>query len=356
MAIIKPSLKFEGSELNLTVSAAPYIQESVRRAVFNKTNNQEGAYLYFLPAYKADSSGNGIWYKKIAVRDNFGTNFKEKYYVASRSNDPAEYFANNFKILYPEEAKVTDTEVNGRKFKKYPNFGRVTERVVYNVAFAQSLSTGAHVLDLPLRNGADNLMNWLEGRDMTGNRRNPINDPDRCVPVFVKLKENSANPWMIQIENNSPVQLPEQLADSDYLYNLDEIFINKPKEEIIAKLREMYSADVFEDCMNGYPGLTKSNTASFNVTAKQVTQPAVELPPARPQMEIAKAVISSAPVAVPAIEIPRAALTAPAVAVNVPLVANISDVPAAVDISSLPPNPMAGKISRADALKFINQD
>lgn len=348
MAIIKPSLKFEGSELNLTVSAAPYIQESVRRAVFNKTNNQEGAYLYFLPAYKADSSGNGIWYKKITVRDNFGTNFKEKYYVANRANDPAEYFANNFKLLYPEEAKVTDTEVNGRKFKKYPNFGRSTERVVYNVAFAQNLPAGAHVLDLPLRNGADTLMNWLEGKDMTGNSRRPINDPDRCVPVFVKLKENSANPWMIQVENNSPVQLPEQLADSDYLYNLDEIFVMKSKEDIIAKLREMYSADVFEDCMNGYPGMGRSNTSSFSAPAKQAAQPAaVEAPlPARPQMEIARAV-TSAPVAVAAVEIPRATLTAPVVPVNAPAVA---------DISSLPPNPMAGKLSRADALKFINQD
>jgi hypothetical protein len=168
--------------------------------------------------------------------------------------------------------------------------------------------------------------------------------------VFVKLKENSANPWMVQVEGNSPVQLPEQLADSDYLYNLDEIFVIKPKEEIIAKLREMYSADVFDDCMNGYPGLGKTSTASFNVSPKQITQQpqAEELPPipARPKMEIAKAV-TSAPAPVAAVEIPRVSLTAPVAPVNAPAVA---------DISSLPPNPMAGKLSRADALKFINQD
>jgi hypothetical protein len=347
MAIIRPSLKFEGSELNLTASAAPYIQDGVRKALFNKTNNQEGAYLYFLPAYKADSAGNGIWYKKIIVRDNFGTGYKEKYYIPNRANDPAEYFANNFKILYPEEAKVTDTEVNGRKFKKYPNFGRVTERVLYNVAFAQNLPAGAHVVDLPLRNGADQLMNWLEGKDMTGNSRRPINDPDRCVPVFVKLKDNSANPWVLQVENNSPVQLPEQLADSDYLYNLDDILIVKPKEEIIAKLREMYSADVFEDCMNGYPGMGRTSTASFSVSAKQVapTRQPEEIPQARPQMEIAKATMN--PVAATAVEIPRATLTAPLAPVNAPAVA---------DISSLPPNPMSGKLSRADALKFINEE
>ena len=98
MAIIKPSLKFEGSELNLSASAAPYIKDGIRKALFNKTTNQEGAYLYFLPAYKADDRGQGVWFKKIAVRDNFGTNFKEKYYVANRAQDPADYFANNFRI------------------------------------------------------------------------------------------------------------------------------------------------------------------------------------------------------------------------------------------------------------------
>jgi len=160
MAIIRPSAKFEGSDLNLSASATPYIQEGVRKALFNKTNNAEGAYVYFLPAYKADTAGNGVWYKKMYIRDNFGTNFKEKYYVPNKANDPAEYFANNFRCLYPEEAKVTDTEVGGRKFKKYPNYGRTTERVMYNIAFAQNLSAGAHVLDLPLRNGAEILMNW----------------------------------------------------------------------------------------------------------------------------------------------------------------------------------------------------
>jgi hypothetical protein len=331
MAIIKPSLKFEGSDLNLTASVTPYIKEDVRKALFNKTTNQDGAYLYFLPAYKADNSGSGVWYKKITVRDNFGTNFKEKYYVPSRAQDPAEYFANNFRILYPEDAKVTDVEANGKKFKKYPAHGRVAERVVYNVAFAQNLGTGTHVLDLPLRNGADILMGWLNGKDLMGNQRPPINDPERCIPVFIKLKENSANPWMIQVENNQPVQLPDQLADSDYLYDLDDIFVQKSIDEILAKLREMYSTDVFDDCMNGYSGLKKSvQGASFQAPK----------PVAAPMQEIPK------PVAVQAIEIPKATIKAPVAAINPP---------AAADISSLPANPM-GKMTREEALRFISQN
>jgi hypothetical protein len=339
MAIIKPSLKFEGSELNLNTTATPYIKDNVRRAVFNKTTNQDGAYLYFLPAFKADASGNGIWYKKALVRDNFGTNYKEKYYVANRAADPAEYFANNFRILYPEDAKVSDKEVNGKKFKQYPSHGRIAERVLYNVAFAQNLGTGAHVLDLPLRNGADILMGWLEGKDLQNNSRQPINDPERCVPVFVKLKENTANPWMIQVENSQPVQLPMQLADSDYLYDLDNIFVPKSKEEIIAKLREMYSSDVFEDCMSGYPGLTRA----ANQSAPSYNSPATPAP-APVQQEIAR----PAPVAAAVIEIPKAAISAPMMAVNPP---------AAADIGSLPPNPMGGgRLSREEAMRFIAQE
>ena len=335
MAIIKPSNKFEGSELNLASSSTPYIKEGVRKATFSKTTNQDGAFLYFLPAYKADSSGAGIWYKKITIRDNFGVGYKEKYYVANRSQDPAEYFANNFRILYPEDAKITDQEINGKKMKKYPACGRIADRVVYNVAFAQNLTGGAHILDLPLRNGADILHAWLDGKDLMGNTRPSINDPERCVPVFVKLKENSANPWMIQVENNQPVQLPLQLADSDYLYNLDEIFVLKSKEEIIGKLREMYSADVFDDCMNGFPGLTRSVPVQ-----RQMAMPAAQPTPA-PQMEIARAVVAA-----PQMEIPKAQLTAPAIAINPPPVA---------DLNSLPPNPMSSRLSREDAARFMQE-
>ena len=355
MAIIAPSLKFEGSDLNLSQSASAYLNENVRKAVFNKSTNKDGAYLYFLPAYKADSAGNGVWYKKIYIRDNFGTNYKEKYFVANRATDPAEYFANNFRVLYPEDAKVVDQEVNGKKFKKYPNYGRVAERVLFNVAFSQNLSAGAHVLDLPLRNGADNLMNWLEGLDMHGKARQPINHPSHCVPVFVKLKENSANPWMIQVEGNEAVSLPEQLADSEYLYNLDEILVTKTKEDIIAKLREMYSSEVFDDCMDGFPGLTRASSQGAVVTKaattsrpaareEQVAQPAAPKQLA-PVIDIPRATI----------DIPKANISAPVAAVNPPVAA--INTPNAADIASLPANPMASaRLSREEALRFISQE
>lgn len=370
MAIIRPSNKFEGSELNLTVSATPYIREGVRKASFNKNTNQDGAYLYFLPAYKTDSSGNGVWYKKVSVRDNFGVNFKEKYYVPNRAEDPAEYFAGHFRTLYPEEAKVTDAEVNGKKFKKYPVYGRVTDRVLYNVAFAQNLAAGAHVLDLPLRNGADILQSWIDGKDLMGNERPPINDPDRCVAVFVKLKENSANPWVLQVDGNAPVQLPNQLADNDYLYNLDEILVHRSKEEIIAKLREMYSSDVFEDCMDGYVGLTKravqgarlpSATPVAQPMVQPVAAPSIEI--ARPSMEIAR---PSMEIARPLFEVARPSMattniknSAPSYDTAPPAYVDRQPVnaPGVADIGQLPPNPMAsGRLSREDALRFIAQD
>ncbi len=220
--------------------------------------------------------------------------------------------------------------------------------MLYNVAFAQQLELGAHVLDLPLRNGADILMNWLDGRDISGRQRQPINDPDRCLPVFVKLKENSANPWMLQVDTSEPVVLPEQLADSDYLYNLDEALFVKTKEEIIAKLREMYSSDVFEDCMNGYPGLTRNIPPVTSAPAPQaprsepvITRPVMNI--AKPSMAAAKPVMAtSAPVAAP----PRA---------EVPKISIPTTIPDhdAYDISTLPVNPM--KLSREEALKFINE-
>lgn len=343
MAIIRPSLKFTGSELNLNNTAIPYIKEGVNRAVFNKTTNADGAYLYFLPAYRTDADGNGVWYKKISVRDNFGANYKEKYYVPSRAADPAEYFGNNLKIMYPDQAQVKDVETNGKKFKQYPLCGRLTDRVLYNVAFAQNLGLGAHVLDLPLRNGADTLMNWLEGKDLSGRQRQPINDPDRCLPVFVKLKENSQNPWMIQVDTSEAVALPEQLADSDYIYNLDDALVVKAKEEIIAKLREMYPADVFEDCMAGYPGLrTGAVAASASQPAFAAEVPAPKAAPAvaRPEINIPKPAMNVKKVEIPKINIPSAVVP-----------------PEAVDISSLPPNPMSShRLSREDALRFINEE
>ena len=371
MAVIKPSMDFEGSELNLSTNNTPYIKDGVRKIVFDKTTNQEGAFLCFLPAYKADSQGRGAWYKKILVRDNFGAKFKEKYFVESRDSDPAEYFASNYKYLYPEQFKDDNTgyeEKHGIKFKKYPACGRITERVLYNVAYANQtkMLEGAHVLDLPLRSGADSLMNWLEGKDFNGNRRRPINDPDRTFPVFVQKKDKVVPPWVIQVDTNNPMQLPEGLVDSDVLYNLDEVLVIRNPQDTLEKLREMYPSDVFDDCMNGFPGLIKSSAAKPQF-GKPVSAPsssrfqqaqaeqaeerptrsferaAMEAPKPAMQMEFPKA---SVPSAAPK-EFPKASIPS-AVPVSAPPVA---------DIESLPANPMSlNRLSKEQAMRFISED
>lgn len=400
MPIIKPSLKFEGSDLNLS-NSVPYIKEGIKRAVFNKSTNQDGAWLYFLPAYRADRAGNGVWYKKVYIRDNFGTNYKEKYYVANRAQDPAEYFGNNFRALYPMEAKVTEQEVKGKKFKKYPNYGRITERVVYNVAFvnevdetldqvAAQVAAGnkqfrgvftPHVLDLPLRNGADGLMNYVEGRDSRGNQRAPINDPDHCLPVFVQLRDAGTSPWLIQVDNNDPRSLPDDLADSDKLINLDDIFVIKSKEEIIASLRDMYSAVVFDDCMEGFPGLTKSSASKRQSYSNNddeddidMAPPARNAVPARPAAPSVRNAVPARPA--PPLRAPAPqqqdveedyateednapvyrAPARPAPARPAAQAPELPVTPPVADIGSLPPNPMSRpKMSREEAMRFINE-
>ncbi len=359
MAIIKPSLTFEGSDTGVLQNKTPYLRDAVRKVVFDKNNNQQGTYLYFLPAYRADNFGNGVWYKTFEIRDNFGDKYKEKYFVASRDSDPAEYFANNFRTLYREEAQVTKVVTNGKTFNKYPNFGRVTKRIVFNVAYANNLDAGVYLLDLPAANGASQLLEWLGKTDINGNRRHPINDPDRAVPVFVQLKDSGSNPWYLNVESSQPVILPPTLADSANLYNLDDVFNYKSKEDIIAKLREMYPNEVFERCMDGYPGLTRSSSASYQQT--QAPRPAAPAP------------VAQAPVAVPAaaVQLPQAGVPINTQVPGQPMMGQPSvaspapqgqEVTAAsnlfVDPSQLPPNPMMGgmKMTKEQAERFLAQN
>lgn len=254
MAIIKPSKKFAGSEMG-GGEGGKYIRSDVRQVLFNKNNNKDGTYLYFLPAYKIDNSGAGVWFKVISVRDNFGDKFKDKY-VITDANDPVSHFERNFKLYYPEEAAVTEeqNDKTGRVQKRYPNYGRVTKRVIFNVAYTQALEKGCHVLDLPAFNGANILQKWQDEKDSKGRERRMINDPEHCVPVFVKLNDGGGAPWQISPDPTEPAELPPQLADSDYIYNLDDIFIKKTNAELIGKLKEMYAPEIFEECMQGYEG------------------------------------------------------------------------------------------------------
>jgi hypothetical protein len=351
MAIIKPSNVFDGSDAGLPQIANSYLKDSVKKLVFNKNTNTNGAYLFFLPGYKPDSLGRGVWYKVFEVRDNFGDKFKEKYYVPDKSKDPATYFANQYYILYRsgDNKGIETVTVNGRQFKKYPNYGRITKRCIFNVTYAADPKQGIHVLDLPLVNGAAQLTDWLTSVDMHGKTRPCINDPDGANPVFVQLKDASANPWVINVDTSQTLPLPSEMTDSANLYNLDEVFNHKPAEEIIGKLRELYSGEIFEDCMRGYPGLT---------SPRGVGMPAgVSTPAAAPSQAFAAPQQQTAQ---RAFMPPTGEPSAPPwkSAASVPIYTNVDDQDAPfIDPAELPPNPMGRRstMTREEAQRFLEQ-
>jgi len=257
MPIIKGSKFFEGS--NLDNNAFSYFKPDVRQLIFSKKKNPDGLHLIFLPGYKEDNSGQGVWYKQIQVRDNFGVEFRKKYVVRDANNDPAAYFEKSFKLHYPEQAEPTTDD---KGFKVYPYYGRTTTRVVFNVAILKELQKGSsldkvvHVLDLPSYNGADQLTKWMNQPDSEGNPNPIVNDPESAVPVFVKLG-TGLNPWSITPDASRRYEIPEAYGDSDNLYNLDNVFIEKSNEEILSDLRGMFSGQVFDICMEGFHGLTR---------------------------------------------------------------------------------------------------
>jgi hypothetical protein len=356
MPVIRPSRTFEGSSAGETSTTTPYIREHVKKVVFNKTQNTNGVYLYFMPAYRLDSRGEGCWFKYVEIRDNFGDRYKEKYWVASRQDDPAEYFGSHHRTLYPEEYATPATVTsNGKTFKKYPNYGRITKRVLYNVAYASNLAAGVHVLDLPQYNGGSVIDSWTKQLDISGNPRPLINDPDAACPVFIRLLDAGSNPWQINVDASQPAILPEELTLVENLYNLEDILVTKPAHDIIAKLREMYSSDVFEDCMHGYPGLTSGQVRGHSLAqAEPVGQPqpmAQSAPVARPVAPVAQPVMVAqpAPVARP---VPATSFQ-PGVPIKttVPVAADTGY----VDPAELPPNPMAAmsSMTREQAQKFL---
>lgn len=283
MAIIKPSRNFAGSDLN-TKNSSKYIKDGVRQVMFNKKDNPDGAWLYFLPPYTVDAEGNGVWYKVFTIRDNFGDRFKEKF-ACGEKMDAVDFFEKNYKIHFPDLAKVVDEEdkTTGQTRKRYPFYGRKTRRVLYNVAYVNDLEAGAHVLDLPLYNGASILNDWLKGTDARGRERPMFNDPEHCIPVFVKLKEASGGtPWLINVEQSDAAVLPEALADADNLYNLDtEVLEYRDDATLIDKLRQMFPPDVFELCMQGWPGISNATETSA--------------PPARSAIKVASIPRASTP-------------------------------------------------------------
>lgn len=277
MAIIKPSRKFAGSDLK-TSNASRYIKESVKVLSFGAKENKDGVHLYILPAYKTDSAGEGVWFKTVTIRDNFGDKFKEKYAVSPNFPDPVAHFERNFKIHFPDESKPIDEEVEGQVRKKYPNYGRIARRVLFNVALARDIDSGPHILDLPAFGGASQIMEWQEGKDRKGNERPLINDPENACSVFIKLKEKvPGNPWQVDVDATDRFPLPDELADSEQIYNLDEILDYKTPAELIEKLKGMYTPDVFDLCMQGYNFGTEG---PITVPSTKARTPAIVTKPA----------------------------------------------------------------------------
>jgi hypothetical protein len=348
MPVIKPSRTFEGSSVGGPSNSTPYIREDVQRAIFNKSQNTNGAYIYFMPAYRLDSQGSGVWLKHLEIRDNFGDKYKEKYWVPVKHEDPADYFAKHFMKLYPGEEDTTTVAANGKTFKKYPNYGRTTKRVLFNVAFANNLAAGVHVLDLPQYNGASIITNWMSQMDISGKLRPMLNDPDAAYPVFVRLLDSGSNPWQINVDSSQPAILPESLTAQERLYNLDEILVQKPAHEIIAKLREMYSSDVFEDCMHGFPGLTTGHVQGHSLGAAQAARATAP----KPTPAVAPAVVKPVPA-----ESLQQTRPQPPVHAGVPIntvVPTKVEEPAHVDPSELPPNPMlSSSMTREQLQQFL---
>jgi hypothetical protein len=366
MAIIRPSNDFEGSDVG-GVSALPtgYLRQDIKKMIFSKTVNTAGAYVLFLPSYKVDAAGKGVWFKVFEVRDNFGEKFKEKYYVPDRAADPASHFAKNYLTLYKGDGKfeLETVTVNGRSFKKYPNFGRITKRVLFNVAYAADLNQGVFVLDLPLANGGSILTDWSKQIDMFGKTRPYLNDPDRALPVFLQLKDSGSNPWVINVDTSQAIALPEAMADSNNLYNLDTALVQKPKEEVISKLREMYPADVFEACMSGFSGFNQQARGVGFAAPAQVSLPTAQ-PPQQPAMPM-QGLHTSQPAVAPQVPVfqaqaPQMPAFIPQVqqaAASIPINTQIDEEAPFIDPSELPPNPMLRRAitNRAEAERFLNQ-
>ena len=249
MAIIRASKTFEGGEL--TQRTSTYIKSTTRLVDFK--NKENGVYLFLLGAYKQDHNGNGVWYRPLEVRDNFGVGmYKEKF--AAQPNCPIKYFANKVQTFAPEMARSKETQDDsGRKRWVYPVWGRSAWRVLYNSALVGDYGAGVHVLDLPMSGGGSVIDEFVRGKDAEGKPNPDLTDYENAIPLNIKLDLKAAGqPWKILINQAKTYVLPVELADTDYLYNLDDVINYPKKDELIEKLRSIVPGDIFDRGMEGY--------------------------------------------------------------------------------------------------------
>jgi hypothetical protein len=284
MAVYEPTSNFEGSDLSSSSAYGRTIKEGVRVVDFKSQKNPEGTYFFILPPYKLDSNGRAVSWKTYEIRDNFGMDSKIK--LSSQVGCPVVYFSSQVKAHFPNLAKIEDVTdpMSGQSRKRYPFFGRIQKRVLFNAAFTSDLTLGAHVLDVPVHNCGSKIDEWQRGRFADGQHHPPINHPKAAWPVLFKLAPGSggkSNPWTVSVSEQRFYELPTELSDWEYLYNLDDVILYPEKEWLVEQLRTMYAADVFDKCMAGYFNTTVAVPRSIP-TPSQI-QPINPVMPTIPQ-------------------------------------------------------------------------
>lgn len=250
MAVIAPSRSFDGSDLSTNVFGK-VIKDGVRTVNFREDKNKEGNFFFILPPYKVDAMGRGVSWKVVSIRDNFGIDVKETFAVPQRC--PIAYFSGRVKQFYPDYAKVEQVQQAGRTVKRYPPFGRLTNKVLFNVGYMQALQLGAHVLTLPQFGGGEHIEAWHRRRMPDGSEAPLLNHPDAAIPVFIQLKKDAVGqPWVVTPEASKTYKLPAELADANFLYNLDEVVHYPEIDYLLEKLQSFVPTEIFNRCMHGY--------------------------------------------------------------------------------------------------------
>lgn len=253
MAIITPSRNFAGSELNNESNSN--ILKPELPAINFRDYQKDGVYLFILPSYKVDATGSGVWYKVITLRDNFGIETKERF--VELADGPIAYFSNQVRNKFPEYGKWQSVERDGQKRNVYPSFGRTTKRTLFNVALAAELHKGAHVIEVPNYGCANIIDEYHKRPGFDGKLPGLICDHTQAKPVFFHLRKDAKGmPWVVSVDTSQSCRLPDELADSDYLHDLDDACIVPDKALLIEKLRLITPGNIFDACMAGYPGLT----------------------------------------------------------------------------------------------------
>lgn len=277
---------------------------------FREEQNKNGVKVFILGAYKEDTAGNGVWYKVVKVRDNFGLDVKEKFAV--QPGCPVQWFESKVKTYAPNYAATTETTKNGQKVKVYPPHGRTAYRVIFNAAYVSNPNAGAHVLELPQWKCADQIDNWCKDPD-----RPMINNWEAAIPVSLRLDKKGAFPqWEVIIDASKSFKLPAELADSDYLHNLDEVVLYPNKQELYEKLRMITPGEIFERCMADYKdeAVFSSVVAGHRVSDDDVPMEPAAPTVARPTQQVPRPVASTPTPAktgvAPAFSIPKSATRA----------------------------------------------